>query len=345
MCLSFTYIHSRTPLINLITTMSSQTPTFEKYLELSDGRTLAYSESGNSSSSTLVLFLHGLFSIGVSSNPSKVFLEKNIHSIHPTLPGWGASSPRNKDQPYPVNIASDITALIDHLHPHDLNLKIYIAGGSFGTIPAQMLYGAPFDIFPYGRYLAGCMLLAPLSPPRFHTDYAKTMTMGNYFAVGPPSQYIPFKFFLRLMAFVIHRKVKTLEGAERFIRSLLFDKMKREERVAFNKWKEDKGKVDGQVEREFAENMMKSLQYTWEGFMETADVIHGDWGFNPAELDEEHNKRPILVVTTDDDTLAPDANAKWLAASYKNSRYRLLSGGHLASVYYINELWRQLLEL
>lgn len=322
-----------------------QTPTSdEKYLELSDGRTLAYSESGNNSSSTLVIFFHGMFGIGVSSKSSKILLEKDVHSISPTLPGWGVSSPRNQDKPYSVGIASDITALIDHLHPHDLNLKIYIAGGSYGTVPAQMLYGAPFDVFPYGRYLAGCMLLAPFSPPRFHTDYTRSMTMGNYIAIGPPSQYIPFKLVPRLMAYMINRKVKTLEGAEQFIRSNLFDHMKEEESTAFRKWKEENGKVDGQVEREFAENMMKSVQYTWEGCMETADVIHGDWGFNPALLDDEHNKRPILLVSTDGDTMAPDANAKWLAASYKNSRYRSISGGHLASMYHLNDLWRQLLE-
>ena len=325
--------------------MSLQTPSSEKYLELSDGRTLAYAESGNNSSSILVLFFHGAFSIGAASNSNKVLLEKDVHYISPTLPGWGASSPRDKDKPYYVGFASDITALIDHLHPHDLNLKIYITGGSFGTVPAQMLYGAPFDVFPYGRYLAGCMLLGPFSPPRFDTGYTKSMTMSNYMAIGPPSQYIPFKLFLRLMTFIIHRKVKTLEGAEKFIRSYLFDHMKEEERIAFQNWKKDNGKVDEQVVREFAENTMKSVQYTWEGCMEMADVIHGDWGFNPAGLDEEHNKRPILLVSTDGDTMSPDANAKWLAASYKNSVHRSLPGGHLASMYHSNDLWRQFLEL
>ncbi|KAF8803672.1 alpha/beta-hydrolase [Phlegmacium glaucopus] len=325
--------------------MQTPTPTSEQYLELSDGRMLAYAESGNSSSSILVLFFHGMFSIGSAPTTSKVLLEKGVHCIFPTLPGWGASSPRNNDRPYFVGIASDITALIDHLHPHDLNLKIYISGGSYGTVPAQMLYGAPFDVFPYGRYLAGCMLLAPFSPPRFHTDYTKTMTMGHYITIGPPSQYIPFRLVPRLMAFMVNQKLKTLEGAERLSRSLLFDNMKEEESISFKKWKEDNGKADGQAEREFAERMMKSVQYTWEGCMETADVIHGDWGFHPGELDEEHNKRPVLLVSTDGDTIAPDANAKWLAATYKNSQYQSISGGHLASMYHMNDLWRQLLEL
>ena len=119
--------------------MSMQIPTPEKYLELSDGRTLAYAEAGNSSSSTLVIYMHGMFTVGRASD-SKVLMERDIHYISPTLPGWGTSSPRrNKDKSFALGLVSDITALIDHLHPHDLNLKIYVAGGSFGTVPAQML--------------------------------------------------------------------------------------------------------------------------------------------------------------------------------------------------------------
>lgn len=324
--------------------MSLQTPASEKYLELSDGRTLAYAESGNSSSSTLVLYMHGMFTIGRASD-SKVLLEKDIHYIAPTLPGWGTSSPRNKDKSFALGLVSDITALIDHLHPHDLNLKIYVAGGSYGTVPAQMLYGAPFDVFPYGRYVAGCMLLGPISPPRYDTDYTKSLTMANYISIGPPSQYIPFKLVPRLVAFIIHRKVKTVEDAERFIRGLLFDKMEEEERAAFKKWKEENGKKDGELEREMAEGVRTSVQYSWEGCLDAPDVIHEDWGFNPAQLDDEHNKRPIFIVSTDGDTMAPDANARWLAASYKNSRNQSLPGGHIAAVYHMNDLWRQFLEI
>jgi pimeloyl-ACP methyl ester carboxylesterase len=323
--------------------MSLQTPAPEKYFELSDGRTLAYAESGNSSSSTLVIYMHGLFTIGRASE-SKVLKEKDIHYISPTLPGCGTSSPRNKDKSFTLGLVSDITALIEHLHPHDLNLKIYIAGGSFGTVPAQMLYGAPFDLFPYGRYVAGCMLLGPLSPPRYHEDYAKSLTMANYISIGPPSRYIPFKLLPRLVSFIMHRQVKTVEGAERFIRSLLFDNMKEEESAAFKKWKEDNGKKDGELERQMAENARTSVQYSWEGFLDAADVIHEDWGFNPALLDDEHNKRPIFIVATDGDTMAPDTNAKWLAASYKNARYQSLPGGHIAAIYHMNDLWRQFLE-
>jgi pimeloyl-ACP methyl ester carboxylesterase len=324
--------------------MSLQTPAPEKYLELSDGRTLAYAESGNSSSSTLVIYMHGMFTVGRASD-SKVLVEKDIHYIAPTLPGWGTSSPRNKDKSFALGLVSDITALIDHIHPHDLNLKIYVAGGSFGTVPAQMLYGAPFEVFPYGRYVAGCMLLAPLSPPRYDTEYTKSLTMANYISIGPPSRYIPFKLVPRLVAFIIHRQVKTVEDAERFIRGLLFDKMKEEESAAFKKWKEENDKKDGELERKMAEDVRTSVQYSWEGCLDAPDVIHEDWGFNPTQLDDEHNKRPIFIVAADGDTMAPGTNARWLAASYKNSRYQSLSGGHISALFHMNDLWRQFLEI
>jgi len=147
------------------------------------------------------------------------------------------------------------------------------------------------------------------------------------------------------MAFTMNRQVKTVEGAERFNRSLLFDKMKEEERAAFKKWKEDNGKKDGELERKLAEDVKASVQYSWEGCLDVPDAIHEDWGFNPAQLDNEHNKRPIFIVTTDGDTMTPEANAKWLAASYKNSRYKSFSGGHIAYMYHIDDLWRELLEL
>ncbi|KAF8165182.1 Alpha/Beta hydrolase protein [Crassisporium funariophilum] len=318
----------------------------EQYLDLPGGRSLAYSESGNSSSSILVLFFHGVFGVGQApSSLPKILSEKNIHYIAPTLSGWGKSSPRAVGVPYHVALATDITALIDHLHPHDLNLKIYIAGGSYGTVPAQMLYGAPFDIFPFGRYLAGCMVLAPFSPPTQHTDFAKCMTLPNYIAVGPPTRYIPFKILPRLMSYIISGKVKTTEKAEVFIRSTLFDKMQAEELAAFTQWKKENGKVDGQVEREFAENMVKSVQESWDGFMEVADVLHGDWGFSITALDQEHNKRPMLVVASEGDTLAPDGMAKWLHATYQNSRMKSITGGHLASLFQLNDLWTELLEM
>ena len=326
--------------------MTTDTPIAEeKYLDLPGGRRLAYAENGNPSSSTLIIFFHGTFGVGAVDTLQKYLVEKDVHFVAPTLAGWGKTSPRNKDIPFHVGLASDTTALIDHLRPVKEGLKIYIAGGSFGTVPAQMLYGASFDIFPSGRNVVGCMVMAPLSPFKLHKDYTKSMTMLNYIGVGPPSQYIPFNLVRRLGSVVFKNKLNTPEKAEAFVRQVVFDKMGEEEKAEFAKWREERGKVEGQVEREFGQTVMRSVQETWVGFIETADVIHGDWGFAPNALDEEHNSRPILLVTSEGDTMAPDAMAKWLAENYKNGHYRSVNGGHLATMFHMNELWQELFEL
>ncbi|PPQ69448.1 hypothetical protein CVT26_002858 [Gymnopilus dilepis] len=318
----------------------------ESYLDLPDGRRLAYASSGDPTSSCLVIFFHGVFGVGVAEpiSPSSV-LAKGVHCINPTLQGWGTSSPAPKGVPYHVTLAKDTTALINHLHPDDSNLRIFVAGGSFGTVPAQMLYGAPFDLFPHGRNIVGCLLLAPFSPFKYHKDYTKTMAMANYIAIGPPSQWIPFNLFQRLAAHYLKGKLRSKATAEAFVREEIFDKMKDEEKAAFKKWREERGKKEGEVEARFASNMFRSVEHTWDGYMAMADICHSDWGFRPDTLDEEHNRRPILIVGSEGDTMTPDAMAKWLAANYKNSRYRSLSGGHLAALFHIEDIWRELFEL
>jgi len=171
------------------------------------------------------------------------------------------------------------------------------------------------------------------------------MTISNYIGIGPPSQYIPFNLLQRLSSVVFKNTLNTPEKAEAFVRQTVFDKMEEEEKAEFAKWREERGKVEGQVEREFGQNIMRSVQESWEGFIETADVTHGDWGFAPNTLDEEHNARPILLVTSEGDTMAPDAMAKWLAENYKNGHYRSVTGGHLATMFHMNELWQELFEL
>ena len=316
----------------------------EKYLDLPGGRRLAYAENGNASSSTLVILFHGAFTVG-TSRTQKYILEKDVHFVAPTLAGWGKSSPRNKDIPYHVGLASDTSALIDHLHPQKEGLKIYIAGISFGTVAAQMLYGASFEVFPSGRNVAGCMVLAPCSPFKLHKDYYKSMTISSYITSGPPSRYIPFNLLQRLISVFVKNKIKTPEKAEAFMRQILFDKMGEEEKAEFAKWREETGKVEGQLEREFAQMAMRSVQESWAGFVGMADAIHGDWGFAPNALDEEHNARPILLVSSEGDTMTPDAMAKWLAENYKNGHYRSFHGGHLATIFHLNELWKELFEL
>ncbi|KAJ3739468.1 hypothetical protein DFH05DRAFT_513554 [Lentinula detonsa] len=80
-----------------------------------------------------------------------------VHLVCPSLPG-------------------DIYTLLHHLHPEPTNLKLHICAHSFGCVAAQILYGAPYLLFPYGRCIAGLILLNPLSPPHCHKDYWKFLS-------------------------------------------------------------------------------------------------------------------------------------------------------------------------
>ncbi|KAF8897390.1 Alpha/Beta hydrolase protein [Infundibulicybe gibba] len=323
--------------------LSTLNPGAEKYLQLPNGRTLAYSENGDASSPIVVMFLHGLFGVGDASRYSRVLKEKNVHLINPTLPGWGNSSPIPAGTSYHIGIASDIAALIDHLYPNATDLRLYIGGGSYGTVPAQMLYGAPFDIFPPGRHLCGCLLMAPFTPFRHHKGYAKALSSASYFSVGPPARYIPFRLIQRLASYGLGARLKTDAQAEEFIRGNLFAKMGEHELAAFQKWKREEGVADDEIEKKMAGDVLKSTCKTWDGFMEVADVIHSDWGFKPDELDVEHNARPLLVVTSTGDTMAPEGMAKWIAETYKNTKLMTVEGGHLAGLFHLTEIWAELL--
>ncbi|KAL0571796.1 hypothetical protein V5O48_010170 [Marasmius crinis-equi] len=313
----------------------------EKLLTLPDGRTLAYDDNGDRSSSTMIVFLHGLFGIGRADRVLEPFRDKGYHIVNPTLPGFGLSSPRDKSVPYAVAFSRAITALVDHLHPNDPNLRIYLAGGSYGTVPAQILYGLPFDVFPYGRNIVGCMLLAPLSPFKYDKEYTKGMIWSNWISVGPPSQIIPFHLIQRLMVMGVGMKVNTVEKAEGLLRKMLFDTATETEKAAFAVWREREGLSEGQWERTMAENMMKSFSTTWDGFMEGADVLHSDWGFVPNQLDKEHVKRPLMIVASESDPLGPHM-ATWMGENYKNSTLKWLDGGHIAGTYALTDLWREM---
>jgi len=285
----------------------------EKFLALPGGRTLAYADSGNSSSTTLFLFFHGAFGVGETKRTSPVLIEKGVHFVAPTLPGWGNSSPPARDIPYSTSLATDIHTLIKHLHPNDADLKLYIGGGSYGTVPAQILYGAAYEVFPCGRNIVGMLLVAPFTP--FHCDknYTKCMSWSKYISVGPPARILPGKLLPRLVKLLLATKLGTVEGAKKFIRKTLFDKMEESERNAFARWRDSKGLAEDQVESEMAQNVVRSVAKSWDGFLDIADVLHSGWGgFTPAGLDDEHGRRPILVVTSKGDVLAPEAWATYL---------------------------------
>lgn len=326
--------------------MSTDTVSLEeKFLPLRDGRTLAYAEAGNLSSKTIVLYLHGFFTIGDASQTSHVLLSKDVHFITPTLPGWGNTSPPPPSTLYRDCLTSDMTMLLSHLYPDfdGRNIKLYIAGGSFGTVPAQILYGAPYDKFPFGRCISGVLLLGALSPFRYHKDYAKHMTWTHYILPGPIGYYVPFNLIARLVKFVLARKLTTIEGAEASLRETVFDRMGQAEREEFAKWSEEHGKVPEDTVRKMAKNVMKSISKSWAGFMLTPPLLHSDWGFRPDALDEEHSRPPVLITASKEDHMSPVAYAHYLAANYKNARVKHVDGGHISILFHMDEVWTEFL--
>lgn len=320
----------------------------EKLLDLPGGRVLAYEEAGNPNSKTIVVFFHGVFGVGSAVRPSPVLLKHDVHYITPTLPGWGNSTIRaDPDKtPYYAALAQDTTTLLEHLHPGcstapEGEYKLYVTGGSFGTVPAQMIFNASLEVFPPGKHTVACLLLAPATPFKFHKEYAKDLTWDNYIAVGPPSRYIPWRLVQRLVSSAFRKKLKTVEDAEKLVKSIIFDHIKEDEKLMFAKWKKEKGLKEGELERDMAVNMFRSVGKCWDGFLEAGDVMHSDWGFTL----EEMNRKPVIIVTSKEDKMMPGAWAKWLATRYPDARLKETTGGHIASLWSIDATWEELMAI
>ncbi|KAF8665627.1 hypothetical protein AX16_000082 [Volvariella volvacea WC 439] len=313
----------------------------DKTLHLSDGRTLAFADNGNTSSNTVVLFLHGAFSLGDASRPPAVLMRKNVHYIAPSLPGWGRSSPIPSPQSYAQRLAADFTELLTFLHPQNDTTKLYICGHSFGTVAAQMLSEQTPEIFPYIQHLAVLILIAPHSPPHRHIDYAKHLSWQGYLMSGPPARYLPFNLLGYIVKAATSSSLKTDQGSEVFARKTMFSIMKDDEREAFARWKEAYGVEEGQFERETGKTLSRSVAQSWQGFLDLPIIYHWGWGNGPTQKMEA----PVLVVSSSEDSIAPMGMAKWLVDYYApRSSLKILQGGHFASFFHMDDIWKEVLD-
>ncbi|TFK76054.1 alpha/beta-hydrolase [Pluteus cervinus] len=315
----------------------------DKTLSLPDGRTLAYADNGNTSSTTVVLFLHGAFGVGDASRPPTFLLERSVHYVAPSLPGWGRSSPASKLASYSITLSADIATLLTHLHPqHDI-AKLYICAHSFGTIHAQMLCEVSDEVFPFARQIAAMILLAPQSPPHRHADYAKCMSWQGYFMAGPPARYMPFNLLGRLVKVAIAGSFRSDKSAEAFVRNTVFDIFAEEEKEAFAQWKEDYGVDEGQYEKELGKTLSRSVLHSWQGFLDIPSIYHFGWGRTAAGQPCDF-KAPVLIVSSTEDHLAPAAMAKWLSSYYPAAKLKIIKGGHLASFFLMDEIWKEVFD-
>jgi hypothetical protein len=252
----------------------------------------------------------------------------------------GNTSTRDKSVSYQVSLAKDITALLSHLYPTNEFDTLYLSGGSYGTVPAQVLYGAPYELFPAGRKIAGCLLIAGFSPLKYHQGYAKTLSWQNWFSFGPPTQLLPFHLLQWLFRSIIGSRMNSQDGAEAFLSQHIFSKMDDDEKSKFRQWLEIHSLSEGSFIAQMARDAL-GCNKNWDGFMEVSDVMHSDWGFEPKKLDDEHASKPMLVVGSSADDLGGASN-DWLVENYRSARLKLLPGGHISALFYMDELWRDL---
>jgi pimeloyl-ACP methyl ester carboxylesterase len=309
-------------------------------LELADGRTLGYAENGNAKSRKVVLFFSGYFSVGSALSIPKPLEEVDVHWISPTLPGMGDSS-TIKGEPYHVGLCRIVSALLDHFHPDGSIDTLYVGGGSYGSVPAQMIYGASYDLFPQGRSIAGLVVLSPFSPFKHHKDYHKSMTWLNWISVGPFSQWFPYRWVPRVISAALAPKLKDEASAKNMMHDFLVAKMDGNEKKLLEKWLQDRGLTQDQWLERLGQGAMRSTK-TWDGFLQGSDVLHSDWGFEPSKLDEEHRGKPVLVVASNDDELG-HAMYKWLKDNYANSALKVIPGSHISSMFHQDEIWGEML--
>ncbi len=308
-------------------------------LRLSNNRQIAYACNGPEAARTAVIFFSGIMSIGLAHSVPQPCQQINARWIAPTPAGMGLSSTRDLTVPYHVSLARDMTALLDHLYPSSDFDTLYIAGGSYGTVMAQMLYGAPYAIFPAGRKIVGGMVLAGFSPYKYDKDYGKALSWNTWLSVGPLSQ-LPFRPLQRAFRAAIGSKISTVDGAKKFLRFTLFDVMDAEEKEKFKTHVTGQGETEDEFITRLARSTVECCK-NWDGFMEVSDVIHSDWGFEPSKLSAERCK-PLLVVQSADDNIG-SMNSKWVAANYNNATSKTVPGGHMSSMYYMDDIWQEMI--
>jgi len=94
------------------------------------------------------------------------------------------------------------------------------------------------------------------------------------------------------------------------------------------------------------QNVARSVAKSWEGFLGMTDALHSGWGgFTPSGLDDEHSRAPVLVVSSKEDNMAPEAWSTYLVENYKNARLKSIEGGHIAAMFHWDEIWSEFMVL
>ncbi|EPS34642.1 hypothetical protein PDE_09606 [Penicillium oxalicum 114-2] len=123
----------------------------EHILALPDTRQMAYAQNRPPDTRIVALFFTGAPSVGSAVQVPTPCQKLSVHWVAPTLPNTGGSSPGKKSNSYHAfQLSEGVNALLSLLyHTWDFD-HLYMADICFGTVPAQLLYGASYEMFPYG---------------------------------------------------------------------------------------------------------------------------------------------------------------------------------------------------
>lgn len=154
---------------------------------------------------------------------------------------------------------------------------------------------------------------------------------------------MPFRLLQRALRPAIARRLRTVEDAKVMIMEMLYKKLEAEERADLDLYLAERQMTFDEHITYLAENVVRSVEYTWDGFMEVSEVLHSDWGFDPRTLDKAHQK-PILLVSASSDDVGGSRD-KWMLENYKGAVGLDIKGGHAAGMAKYNDLWQELVDL
>ncbi|KAI9344360.1 Alpha/Beta hydrolase protein [Obelidium mucronatum] len=337
----------------------------EKFFTLSDGRTLAYTETGDFTSRKLFIGFHGVFGVGaVSPHHNQFYASRGWRCISPSVPGWGRSSPFPSNLPL-CAFASDIAQLIRHLVPpptqsHALYsgvTHLVFFGGSYGSLWA---YACAANMPPShmqriepASAIRGLLVMGGFSPFRDHEGHTEGMSWLNYLTVGRPGQYFPLSLIHPFVGGIIQSKIAgKMDGSLEILRQILTGPkaMNPEERAAMETWVATFGQTFEEWERFMARNMALSVLHTLDGYSAVPRIINSDWGFRMSEIlvagatvgNSSHQRDsisivpsvlpPVVIAGALRDHLAPIAMQRWVASQIPGAQFIALEGNHISGI-------------
>jgi pimeloyl-ACP methyl ester carboxylesterase len=287
----------------------------DRTLKLADGRTLAYRLCGSSEGFPTVL-LHGAMGIGDFSVWVEDLSALAIHGIAPTLPGWGASSPKphRSLRDYPNDIVQLLTSL-------NIAEQFDVVGISYGCVHAIAIAAAlPLRVRRLG-------IFGP-HPPFDDPHFNPTAGMALPSRIGLSAFSAHFPALGRVAARMVRNATSTPEKSESFMSKMLFSQLCDAEKKQLE-----------EARAEIREGLLKgrgfhnSVATCVDGYAEIAAVLRS---WSAADLGKV--ACATLVVGAREDVITPLRGAEYVAKGVGGSTLEVIDGGHLSHVLLFSRL-------